>query len=231
MKKMNDKGLLLEMLHKHNLLKIFDKRHIEMFNLYSLEKGEVVCAVGDQLEELLLVVDGRVKISTLLQNGKTLLLRFNNALSIIGELEFVTKRNVRNTVECVDECLVIGIRFNLLYEHYYSNPTFLQYIVQHLADRLYSSTNTSSLNLLTRVENRFSSYLLSMLTCENGTFAEEIKTSNLVETAELLGTSYRHLNRVINELAEREIIERRDGLILVKNVEKLEELADGIKYE
>jgi len=70
-----------------------------------------------------------------------------------------------------------------------------------------------------------------MLTSTDDSFEEEIKTSNLVETAELLGTSYRHLNRVINGLVEKDIVERRKGIIQVKNMKKLEELADGIKYE
>lgn len=231
MKKINDKQLLSELLNMHNLLTVFDEEHLDNFNLYRLKPGEIACSVGDNLDELLLLVSGRVKISTPLPNGKSLLLRFNNSLSIIGELEFVTRRNAKNTVECVSECMLIGIKFTLLYEHYYNNPSFLQYIVHHLAYRLYSSNNTSTLNLLTRVENRLASYLLSMSTNINGTFVEEIKTSSLVETAELLGTSYRHLKRVINELVERDIIEKRNGLILVKNVKKLEELADGIKYE
>ncbi|RBW68583.1 Crp/Fnr family transcriptional regulator [Bacillus taeanensis] len=231
MKKSNDKQLLYDLLHMHDLFTVFDEEHLDKFNLYTFEKGEIVCSVGDPLEELLLLVKGRVKIFTSLPNGKSLLLRFNNALSIIGEVEFVTKKNARNTVECVSECMLIGIKFDFLSEHYYHNPTFLQYIVHHLANRLYSSTTASSLNLLTRVENRYASYLLSMLTAVDGTFVEEVKTSNLVETAELLGTSYRHLNRVINELVENDVIEKRNGRILVKNVKKLEELADGIKYE
>ncbi|MDQ0155460.1 Crp/Fnr family transcriptional regulator [Robertmurraya andreesenii] len=231
MKKINDRQLLSDLLIRHNLLTVFNKEHLEHFNLYMLEKGEVVFSVGDHLEELLLLVRGRVKISTPLPNGKSLLLRFNNSPSMVGELEFVTKRQARNSVECLSECLLIGIKFNLLYEHYYNHPAFLQYIVQHLGNRLYSSSNAASLNLLTKVENRFASYLLSMLTSTDDSFEEEIKTSNLVETAELLGTSYRHLNRVINGLVEKDIVERRKGIIQVKNMKKLEELADGIKYE
>lgn len=107
----------------------------------------------------------------------------------------------------------------------------LFYNIYHLAYRLSSSTSASSLNLLTKVETRFASYLLSMLTSMDDSFIEEIKTSNLVETSELLGTSYRHLNRVINELIESDVIEKKDGLILIKNLKKLEELANGIKYE
>lgn len=231
MRKLDDLQLVSSLLAQHNLLSIFGEEHLKQFHLYAPKKGEIVCSDGDQLEELLFLVQGRVKISTALPNGKSLLLRFNNPLSIIGEVEFVTRRMARNTVQCVTDCLLIGINFNLLHEHYDDNPNFLKYIIHHLAHRLYSSTNASSLNLLTRVENRFASYLLSLTTSSSGTFEEEIKTANLVETAELLGTSYRHLNRVINELIEKGIIEKRNGLILAKNIKKLEELAGGIKYE
>lgn len=231
MKKVNDRQLLNDMLTRHNLLTVFKHDHLDKFNLYLIEKGERVCSVGDHLEELLLLVKGRVKISTPLPNGKSLLLRFNNPLSIIGEVEFITKKKAKNSVECISDCWFIGFNFDFLDEHYNNNPAFLRYIVHHLGHRLYSSNNASSLNLLTKVESRFASYLLSMLTSTDDNFEEEIKTSNLVETAELLGTSYRRLNRVIKGLLERDIIEKANGLIQVKDIKKLEKLADGIIYE
>lgn len=128
MKKINDRQLLSDFLIKHNLSTVFAKEHLDKFNLYTLEKSEIICSAGDDLDELLLLVSGKVKISTPLPNGKSLLIRFNNSLSIIGEVEFITKKNTKNTVECVSECILIGIKFSLLYEHYYNNPTFLQYI-------------------------------------------------------------------------------------------------------
>lgn len=53
-----------------------------------------------------------------------------------------------------------------------------------------------------------------MLTNTNGPFVDEIKTSNLVEIAQVLGTSYRHLNRVINELVEIGVLVMIGGVLI-----------------
>ncbi len=55
---------------------------------------------------------------------------------------------------------------------------------------------------------------MSMLTNTNGPFVDEIKTSNLVEIAQVLGTSYRHLNRVINELVEIGVLVMIGGVLI-----------------
>lgn len=61
--------------------------------------------------------------------------------------------------------------------------------------------------------------------------SDELRTSKLTEVAELLGTSYRHLNRVIRRLCFERIIERNKGALFIKDREKIKELASGNIYE
>ncbi|RIW31330.1 transcriptional regulator [Bacillus salacetis] len=231
MERIYDHQRIREYLERHGLSALFDAEHVPHFKLYRMEKGEVLCSEGERLEELKILVKGRVKVTKTLPNGSSLLLRFNDALSIMGEVELVTKKPAANTVTAAVECYVIGISFSLLYENYYDNPRFLQYINQYLGHRLYTSSNAAILNALTRVENRFASYLLATHPDQEGTNSEEFRTENLVETAALLGTSYRHLNRIINEFVSKQLVEKKNGRIVITDLEKLEELADGIKYE
>jgi CRP-like cAMP-binding protein len=58
-----------------------------------------------------------------------------------------------------------------------------------------------------------------------------MKTPKLTELADLLGTSYRHLNRVIKKLSLESIIERKKGVFYIKDIQKLKELAIGNIYE
>lgn len=60
---------------------------------------------------------------------------------------------------------------------------------------------------------------------------EEIRTSSLIETAELLGTSYRHLNRIVRRFIDEGIIARNRGRLSVLDEGKLAELANGNLYE
>ncbi|MDN9012833.1 helix-turn-helix domain-containing protein [Brevibacillus laterosporus] len=62
-------------------------------------------------------------------------------------------------------------------------------------------------------------------------FGTELKTSNIKEVADLLGTTYRHLNRVIHSLSEKKIIKRDKSSIRILNWSCLEEISNGIRYK
>lgn len=97
---------------------------------------------------------------------------------------------------------------------------------------MYTLGQTSAMNVLYPVENRFASYLMSLFADNTGAQrVEEIRTSTLTETADLLGTSYRHLNRVVRRLIEDGIIERRNGRLIVRDEERLARLANGNLYD
>ncbi|WP_257988604.1 MULTISPECIES: Crp/Fnr family transcriptional regulator [Bacillus] len=127
---------------------------------------------------------------------------------------------------------MIRISFVKLHEFAENEPKFSNFIIKNLSHKLYTLSNTTSLNLLYPVENKFASYLVSTMVDENNyAHIEELKTAKLTEIAELLGTSYRHLNRVINQLVAKGIIERKRGAILIIDVNQLMILSKGNLYE
>lgn len=232
MKELTDHAFLHSLVEESHLDEIFDQDAIKEMHLYQAEKGDILCSKGDHLNQMFFLVKGKIKIFTTLPNGKSLLLRFNNPLALIGDVEFITQCEARNTVEFVHRGLLIAISFKVLRERYQDHPKFLRFILQRISHKLYTSSSSTSLNLLYPVENRFASYLLSTMSDEPDSMSsEELKTSKLTEVAELLGTSYRHLNRVIRNLSAASIIERKKGSLFIKNREKIKELACGNIYE
>lgn len=232
MKDIVNENLLNKFVSKYDLDQIFGKSVLNEMKLFQFDNGEVVCRNGEILDRLFILVEGKLKISISLPNGKSLLLRFNNPLALIGDVEFINHSEVRSNVETVNRSLLIGISNRILHETPSSNSAFLKFLLRNVSYKLYTFSNFSSLNLLFPVENRFASYLISTLSPDDvSSFANEIKTSKLTEIAELLGTSYRHLNRVVNKFSSEDIIERKKGRLHVKDVEKLKLLAKGSIYE
>ncbi|WP_088042859.1 Crp/Fnr family transcriptional regulator [Bacillus sp. EAC] len=232
MKEIVSENLLNKFVSKYDLDQIFDKTVFSEMKLFQLDSGEILCRSGEILDRLFILVEGKFKISISLPNGKSLLLRFNNPLALIGDVEFINHSEVRSNVEAVNRSLVIGISNRILHETLSSNSAFLKFLLKNVSYKLYTFSNFSSINLLFPVENRFASYLVSTLLADDASsFANEIKTSKLTEIAELLGTSYRHLNRVVNKFSSENIIERKNGSLHVKDVKKLKSLAKGSIYE
>ncbi len=224
--------LLKFYIKKFSLDKIFESDLSSHMSLHYCPKGELICESSTRIQSLYFLVSGKLKTFTLMDNGKSLLLRFSKPLGVIGEVEFVNQLPVSCHVEAQIDSYLIGIPFSDLTQYAYNDPTFLRFIISHLSHKLYTAANAASLNQLYPLENRFASYLLSINTDENDeTRIEEIKADKLTEIAMLLGTSYRHLNRVIRQFRQEGIISQDKGSFKVLDLAKLRILAKENVYE
>lgn len=217
---------------QNNLTAMFSSVAIAQMELRRYSDGDAVCSVGDRLESMFILVQGKLKIHTLLPNGKSMLVRFARPMSVIGDVELLRQYPVKNEVVSVGDSLLLVAGRKLLLKEFEDNTVLLRFLVGELSHKLYTLGQTSAMNVLYPVENRFASYLMSLFSDNTGAQrVEEIRTSSLTETADLLGTSYRHLNQVVRRLIEEGIIERRRGRLIVLDEERLAMLANGNLYE
>lgn len=211
---------------------LFDPIQEIPFKLYHYDANEVLFHEGDEIHTLFFLIEGKLKISTNLITGKSLLLRFCNPPSVIGDIEFISQVPVKSQVAAVNDCILIGLEFDYLRKHEMSNAKLLHYLLQHLSHKLQTCTSQSSVNLLSSVEHRFASYLMSTMLTEAYTpFTSELQTSKIGEIAGLLGTTHRHLNRTIQGLCQEGVLERDQACIRVLDWERLKELSNGILFE
>jgi len=232
MESISNKDLIYSFSDRFKLKLIVNDETLDKMKLYKFNKGECICSNGDKLDHLYFLVKGKLKIYTTLENGRSILLRFYKPLSIVGDIELLTSYKVKFNVESLGESYLLALSFDDIKKYTYNDPEFLRFVIKHLSHKLYTNSNSNIINILYPVENRLASYLLSISLDENNFFhTEEIKTSNLTEIAELLGTSYRHINRVINKFVVEDIIIRDKGLLVIKDIDKLKELSCGNFYE
>ena len=77
--------------------------------------------------------------------------------------------------------------------------------------------------MLYPLENRLASYILATYTNEYSN-----STENLTQISEFLGSSYRHLLRVLNKLESEGIIKRNNKKLIILDKDRLEELAGDL---
>ncbi|MFD2628631.1 Crp/Fnr family transcriptional regulator [Oceanobacillus kapialis] len=233
MKIIQDEQLLNEKLQEFDLDQLFDAS-VERppFSLQRIAPNETILYEGAELESLMFLVEGKVKVTSSVATGKSLLLRFVQPFSIIGDIEIIRNVPVQSQVKAVEESLIIGLQREYIKQHESDNPKFLRLMLEHVTYKLQTCTTASRVNLLASVENRFASYLLTTLTADAGQpFGLELKTNNLQEIAGLLGVTYRHLNRVIQSLIKKDIIEKDKQFIKIRDWALLEKMSNGIRYE
>lgn len=224
--KVNDAKKLKEYIEKYQMEELFTKDSIEFMELLHFKKNEFICKDGEELNYIFFFVEGKAKVYTTLQNGKSLLLCFYYSFKVLGDLEFINQHTAVTNVQAVKDAYCIGISVKKTRNQLLEDTKFLRYLCNSLGEKLNRCSRNSSINLLYPLENRLASYIMATGERINDSQSEPISfNENLSELAELLGTSYRHLQRTLNNLTQSGIIEKNNKLFEVINENKLKEMA------
>lgn len=232
MNEIKNQEQLNDFLQKYDLEPIFNENLLPYLSLFHFEQGENICSQGDAAEFLYVLVKGKLKIYTNSVEGKTLILSFKTPLEVIGDIEYVQNIHFINTVEAVSPVTLIGVQHHWLKKYASDFSPFLQFLLKIITEKFHLKSNSMSLSLMYPVEVRLASYLLSVSFDEtNSPVNKQLSSVNLTDTANFIGTSYRHLNRVIQKFCEDGLVERNKGSIMVKDREGLQKLAIQHIYE
>lgn len=232
MEEFQNEHQLLHYLKQYQLEAVFHEPLRPHMTLCHFEKCELICREGETSEFLYVLVEGKVKIFTTSPQDKTLVLCFKTPLEVVGDIEYVRESNIVNTVQAVSPVVMLRIHYQWLAELASDYAPLLKFLLKIISHKFYIDSNFSNFNLMYPVEVRLASYLLSISTEEAGTVVhEELDAFNLTDIANLIGTSYRHLNRVIQKLCADGLIMRDQGFIMVKDRVGLAEVAGHNIYE
>lgn len=209
---------------------LFSSKTLESSSIVTFPSGAMLCANDQTIESLFVVLEGRVKIYTLSEEGKLRLLRLKTAPSLIGDIEYASGRNVLHTVEAVGAVICLKVPFEALRTH---NRTveFTEHLLRGVSEKLFIEANASSNHLMSTLEERLAGYLVSLSASGNELFQQEMSQLKRKEVAEWLGTSYRHLNRTLQAFADEGLVERSRKKVTILDAERLEERANGMVYE
>jgi len=232
MKEIKDREQLFRFLHDYQIESIFNEQLLPHLSLYSFDQGELICSQGEPSQYLYVLVKGKLKVYTTSAEGKKLIVSFKTPLEIIGDVEYVQGIDLINTVEAVSPVLMIGVHHKWLKKYGKDYLPLLQFLLDIITQKFTIKSNAMSFNILYPVEVRLASYLLSVSFDESDAkFNGQVNTVSLTDVANFIGTSYRHLNRVILQFCNEGLIERQKGFVIVKDREGLKALAGHNIYE
>lgn len=233
MRVVQDQDLLNQYLHVYQLESIFHKQIIRHLSLYHFDEGECICSQGESSQFLYVLVKGKLKIFTTSIEGKTLILSFKTPLELIGDIEFVRGIDIINTVEAISPVMMIGVHYRWLEKYGKEDPSFLRFLLDVITKKFYVKSHSMSFNLMYPVDVRLASYLLSVLGDESESSMEgqQLRTVSLKDVANLIGTSHRHLNRVIQQFCKEGLVVRNKEFVIVQDREGLRSLASHSIYE
>ena len=211
---------------KFSLDHVLNKQLIQALALKEYSKGELIIQQGEKPQYLFFLVKGKIKTYKTSEEGKRLILSFKETFEITGDIEFVQQAPYMNTVEAMTDVTLLTIPIHIAQKYGMSHLPFVQFILERITQKLYANSNALTFNLMHPVEIRLCSYLLSV-----SLDGVTIPASDLKDAADLIGTSKRHMNRIIGDLCKDNILARKEGSIFIMNYERLVKLAKNNIYE
>ena len=188
-------------------------------SVFEYAEGEFICKEEQPIDQLLFLYEGNAKVCCNMENGKSLLLCFYHSGGLIGDLELMIDcHTAKTSVQAISrvKCVSVPVKLNQAALH--SNIRFLNNVGSALARKLERCSKNSSFIILYPLETRLCSYIEAM--CKDGSFRD-----NLTEIAELLGISYRHLLRSLQNLCADGVLEKGKTGYRIKDYAALHRLA------
>ena len=189
---MKNRDFYINILKQEMVMSINNYHYLELCHFL---KDEHLLHQGQKLEYLYILVSGRIKSCRTTANGTTILSAFSNPITVIGEVEFLNHREVTNDVYALKNTVCFKISVSLYKEILYNDLVFMRYLATTLSYRLHDANHNTAISINYPVENRLASYLISSA-------SSMLVEDNFVQVAEMIGCSYRQLQRVLKEFCE-----------------------------
>lgn len=209
----------LNELKKREILHEDNYQYIEIIEL---NKDDYLLHQGEHLDHIYILLKGKVKVNHINANGNSMLCSFNSPYSIIGDLEFITQSPIINNVIAYEDCICATISLSKYHKILMNDVFFMKMIARNLANKLSKSTQNHSISLNYPVENRLAAYFVVSQ-------KDYIVQDNFVIVAELIGCSYRQLQRILQLFLDKKYIKKiKRGTYQIIDLNALNQLGEDV---
>lgn len=195
-------------------------------HLFRTDAGYEFTVQDDEAAKLYFLVEGSVHVRYAHANGKESVVGRITPLALIGELDLFYQPDLYLSLVTQEPSTFLFIDKAIALQFGQDDPRFLRLIIQNLAAKLTASTRILKHNVLPLM-GQVASYLLANNAAHESIPNRAVDIPSRAYLAELMGTTPRHLNRVLNTLADEGIITLYANRIIVHDRAALIQLADS----
>lgn len=211
---------------KEEVLSLLEGRHIlseenlKRGQVRTFAKGEYLLHQGTQLRNIYILIQGKVRTIHNNANGTAVYNGLSLPIDILGQIELMNGQVISHDAMALSDCVTLSFSVANDGAALLNDNVFLRYISSSLAMICYNAEINSSISINFPVENRLASYLLAY--ARN----DQVKM-NMAAAAPMIGSSYRHLQRVMAQFIDKGYIaKKKRGLYEIKDHAKLAALSE-----
>ena len=209
--------LLQKYIAQYQLSQHLNENLLRCLRVVQFSEQQPVYIADTEQHALYFLVDGKAQVNYYLANGKRSILTLITPFSVIGDIELFEDMLLQLNVTTTETSTFLAIDKTDVMHYGYNDPIFLRFLLHHMGRKLQGSGYTQVASDLPLI-NRLAIYLLAQATDENGHLIPETKPL----IADLIGTTPRHLNRVIKALEDNTVLHWGKDHIRILNQEKLQ---------
>lgn len=210
-------------LEKESLHEVSTHKHISFH-----KKGEVLFAEGSQPEGLYCVHSGKVKLSSLSEQGKNSILSIVAGGGLIGHKSLFTNNPYPATATMLEDGEVCFLDKKFFFDFLKREPTVSMELIVRLSKEI-GAKNQSITGLTQKtVRARLAAYLLDAVANFGKKRADGVEITvklSREELASIVGTATETLIRLISEFKDEGYIKQDGKTIIVLELNKLKEIA------
>lgn len=205
---------------KFDMASFLNSALLESLRPFYYEAYETVIFEQSKIRYLYFLVDGQLRCAHYHPNGTLAVVALNTPLTVMGDVELLSNSSASTAVVTIRRSILLGIPMTTIHKHGIDDPKFLRFIINQLTLKLNDSTSLRLGNLLP-VKCRLALYIMTKPEAADGNIVILPEKETL---ASMLGTTLRHLNRVIHELIEDGVLGSGYPGVRVKNARILNRL-------
>lgn len=191
---------------------------LRCLRLYSFPAQTALYTQSADTPLLYLLVEGRVQVTYDHPTGTFGLLAMMSPLAVIGDVEIFEPAENYSNVITLENSVCLGIEKRFVLQYGADDPRFLRFIIRHLVSKLVHASLIQT-TIVLPLAARLAAYLLRQP-------SNPIVLPGRGALAALLGTTPRHLNRVLKQLHDSGLITASGTRIQVLNAGGLEALIE-----
>lgn len=203
----------------HKMLKYCPYEILKRWEFMEYLAGNIICRQGEKYDNFYIIVQGFADIYFMSENGKKYSQAIYKTGDYIGELEIFDQKPYSCYVEALTDLRLIKISRDIFMEWLELDRNISTYIIESLCNQFYKLSKKAGEDTLYSLKNRLCNYLLSY-NKQKGTAGIKIVLDR-EKLSDRFAVTPRSINRILQYLRKKDIIEIVADALVVKDVEQL----------
>ena len=186
--------------------------------------NQQIFAQGDDGDEMLVVVDGRVKITSASLDGKEIIINTINAGGVFGELSLIDSEPRSASAVTARASQILRLHRRDLMPVLEKHPDLALSVMRELSRKLRNTTaqyeELMFLSVAGRLARRLDAIAKSQAGAETGAVDLRLEVAQ-EEIGQMIGATREHVNKVLHSWQDRGLLEIRGRQIRIFDIEEI----------